>query len=82
MPRAKSKTPPADFGGAPVLQPQPEPAPPPIAAPASGDEPEILQRLDAPAKWSWALVAGGVVLAAGLSVFAVRCAMKKSRGEG
>jgi hypothetical protein len=63
MPRAKPKTPPADFTA----------EPPPVA----GGEPPILQRLEAPSKWSWALVAGGVVLAAGLSAFAVRGAMKK-----
>lgn len=41
-------------------------------APASSDEPQILKRLDAPPKWNIALVAGGLVIAAGLSVFAIR----------
>ena len=66
-----------------------KPAPTPSAdvaqavPPEPGGEPAILQRLDAPAKWSWALVAGGVVLAAGLSLFAVRGAMKRgSKSEG
>ena len=77
MPRAKSKTPPADFAAEPASA-----AAPPVLydAPLTAAEPEILQRLDAPAKWSWALIAGGVVLAAGLSVFAVRGAMRK-KGE-
>ncbi|MBS0364151.1 MAG: hypothetical protein JSR98_22490 [Proteobacteria bacterium] len=71
MSRARSKTPaPVDFGAEPA------------AAPAPLGEPEILQRLDAPAKWSWALVAGGVVLAAGLSVFAIRGAVKKGERKG
>ena len=51
------------------------------AEPPAG-EPEILQRLDAPAKWAWAWVAGGMVLAAGLSVFAVRGAIRKGTRGG
>lgn len=50
-------------------------APPPPAAPA--EEPAILARLEAPSKWSFALVTGGLILAAGLGVFAVRGAMRK-----
>ncbi|THD62292.1 hypothetical protein [Phenylobacterium sp.] len=49
--------------------------PSPSAAPA--DEPAILTRLDATPKWSGALIAAGLVLAAGLSVFAVHGAMRK-----
>ncbi|HEY3950896.1 hypothetical protein [Phenylobacterium sp.] len=55
--------------------------PPEAPAPAPPGEPEILTRLEAPSRWSWALVAGGVVLAAGLSVFAIRGAMKKGKAE-
>ncbi|MBS0332083.1 MAG: hypothetical protein JSS35_04905, partial [Proteobacteria bacterium] len=74
MPRARSKPAPmADPAAEHAAPPAVEPAPAPVAA----AEPEILQRLDTPARWSWALVAGGVVLAAGLSVFAVRGAMRK-----
>jgi hypothetical protein len=41
-------------------------------APASSDEPQILKRLDVTPKWNIALVAGGLMIAAGLSVFAIR----------
>jgi hypothetical protein len=54
---------------------------PPAGEPARAPEPEILARLEPPAKWSWALVAGGVVLAAGMSVFAIRGAMRKKKRE-
>lgn len=54
------------------------PLPAPIEpAPLTGDEPAILKRLEATPKWSLALVTGGLVLAAGLSVFAIRGAMRK-----
>ncbi len=48
-----------------------------IAAPARPpatmtDEPAILKRLEAPSKWSLALVAGGLTIAAGLGLFAIR----------
>ena len=72
MPRAKSTT---AKPRAPLAGPATEAVAPPV--PPVAAEPEILQRLDAPSKWSWAWVAGGVVLAAGLSVFAVRGAMKR-----
>lgn len=41
------------------------------AAPET-DEPAILQRLEATPKWSGAIVAGGLMLVAGLSFFAIR----------
>jgi hypothetical protein len=51
-------------------------APTPEAAPEAptpeADEPPIVQALDAPSKWSGAVVAGGLMLVAGLSVFAIR----------
>ncbi len=59
--------------------PAPETAPPEPAA-LSAEEPAILARLEAPSKWSLALITGGLVLAAGLGVFAVRGAMRK-KGE-
>jgi hypothetical protein len=40
--------------------------------PAATDEPAIVSRLEAPSKWSGALVAGGLMLVAGASVFAIR----------
>ena len=56
-----------------------KPAPKPVAAPAPAaepapepDEPAIVLRLDAPSKWSGALVAGGLMLMAGVSFFAIR----------
>lgn len=52
---------------APVVMPEPAPEP----APAT-DEPAILQRLEATPKWSGAVVAGGLMLVAGLSFFAIR----------
>ena len=51
------------------------PAPPVVEPPeaaADAEEPAILQRLDATPKWSAAIVAGGLMLVAGLSVFAIR----------
>ena len=39
---------------------------------AAPEEPAILQRLEATPKWNLALVTGGLVLAAGLGVFAIR----------
>jgi len=42
------------------------------ATPVTTDEPAILKRLEATPKWSLALVTGGLVLAAGLGVFAIR----------
>lgn len=59
--------------------PTPEPAP--AAPPSSPEEPAILARLEAPSKWGLALVTGGLVLAAGLGVFAVRGVMRK-KAEG
>lgn len=49
----------------------------PMPAAVSGDEPAILRRLEATPKWNLALVTGGLVLAAGLSVFAIRGAMRR-----
>jgi hypothetical protein len=40
--------------------------------PAATDEPAIVSRLEAPSKWSGALVAGGLMLVAGASFFAIR----------
>lgn len=54
--------------------PRPSPA---IAAPATTDEPAILTRLEATPKWSFALVATGLTIAAGLSVFAIRGWMRR-----
>jgi hypothetical protein len=49
------------------------PAPAPVSEPeAEADEPAILQRLEATPKWSGAIVAGGLMLVAGLSFFAIR----------
>jgi hypothetical protein len=54
-----------------------------IAAPATArppsmtDEPAILKRLDATPKWNLALVASGLAIAAGLSLFALRGWMRK-----
>lgn len=48
-----------------IESPAPEPA-------ASAEEPAIVRRLEAPSKWGGALVAGGLMLVAGLSFFAVR----------
>jgi len=50
---------------------------PTAPAPPAADEPAILKRLEATPKWSLALVTGGLVLAAGLSAFAIRGAMRK-----
>ena len=47
-------------------------APAPARPPATTDEPAILKRLEAPSRWSLALVAGGLTIAAGLSLFAIR----------
>jgi len=58
---------------APPAVAEAEPARPPSVA----DEPAILKRLEATPKWSLALVTGGLVLAAGLGVFAIRGAMRK-----
>ena len=53
-------------------------APAPVAsAPVAVEEPAILKRLEATPKWNLALVTGGLLLAAGLSVFALRGAMRK-----
>jgi hypothetical protein len=41
------------------------------------DEPAILKRLEAPSKWNLALVAGGLTIAAGLSLFAIRGWMRR-----
>ena len=49
----------------PAMEPAVELAP-------EADEPAIVQALDAPSKWSGALVAGGLMLVAGLSFFAIR----------
>jgi hypothetical protein len=47
-------------------------AEPAMAEAPETDEPAIVQRLDAPSKWSGAIVAGGLMVVAGLSFFAVR----------
>ncbi len=44
---------------------------PAVTFPAT-DEPAILKRLEATPKWNLALVAGGLTIAAGLSIFAIR----------
>jgi hypothetical protein len=44
---------------------------------ATLDEPAILKRLEVTPKWNLALVAGGLTIAAGLSVFAIRGWMRK-----
>jgi hypothetical protein len=46
-------------------------------APAVADEPVILSRLEATPKWTFALVATGLTIAAGLSVFAIRGWMRR-----
>jgi hypothetical protein len=56
---------------APAPAPEPSPAPEPAPGPEA-DEPAIVQRLDEPSKWSGALVAGGLMLVAGVSFFAIR----------
>lgn len=64
--------------------PKSKPTPPPpeeVAVPPAA-EPAILQRLETPSKWNMVLVAGGLVLAAGLGVFAMRGAMKKPGKDG
>ena len=52
-----------------------------LAAPASAasDEPAILQRLETTPKLTFGLVATGLTIAAGLSVFAIRGWMRKSK---
>jgi hypothetical protein len=45
--------------------------------PATTDEPAILKRLEATPKWNLALVAGGLTIAAGLSMFAIRGWMRR-----
>jgi hypothetical protein len=45
--------------------------------PAAADEPAILSRLEATPKWTFALVATGLTIAAGLSVFAIRGWMRR-----
>jgi hypothetical protein len=47
--------------------------------PAVTDEPAILSRLEATPKWTFALVATGLTIAAGLSVFAIRGWMRRRR---
>jgi len=51
--------------------------PRPAAPPATMDEPAILKRLEATPKWNLALVAGGLTIAAGLSLFAIRGWMRR-----
>jgi hypothetical protein len=54
------------------------PAPSPrVPAPVASDEPAILQRLEATPKWTFGLVATGLTIAAGLSVFAIRGWMRR-----
>ena len=60
----------------PKAKPQSEPVTEP-APPAVAEEPAILQRLDAPSKWNIAMVATGLTIAAGLSVFAIRGWMRR-----
>jgi hypothetical protein len=45
--------------------------------PAVVDEPTILSRLEATPKWTFALVATGLTIAAGVSVFAIRGWMRR-----
>ena len=45
--------------------------------PAAVDEPAILKRLEVTPKWTFALVATGLTVAAGLSVFAIRGWMRR-----
>lgn len=45
--------------------------------PGAPDEPAILKRLESTPKWNLALVASGLAIAAGLSVFAVRGWMRR-----
>jgi hypothetical protein len=64
------------------IAPPPTPAPPSLAEPevsppAVADEPAILKRLEATPKWTFALVATGLTIAAGLSVFAIRGWMRR-----
>ena len=59
--------------------PQAEPAPVSELTPET-EEPAILQRLDATPKWSGAVVAGGLMLVAGLSVFAIRGLRRRKQG--
>ena len=68
----------ATFRKAGAAAPSLAPTPPPVEpAPTAGDEPAILKRLEVTPKWSLALVTGGLVLAAGLGVFAIRGWMRK-----
>jgi hypothetical protein len=53
------------------------PAVTPAQSPALADEPAILSRLEVTPKWTFALVATGLTIAAGLSVFAVRGWMRR-----
>jgi hypothetical protein len=46
-------------------------------APGADDTPAILKRLEATPKWNLALVAGGLTIAAGLSLFAIRGWMRR-----
>ena len=64
----------------PKAKSQTQPAPAPVsipAPPAVAEEPAILQRLDAPSKWNIAVVATGLTIAAGLSLFAIRGWMRR-----
>ena len=45
--------------------------------PAAVDEPAILKRLEVTPKWTFALVATGLTVAAGLGVFAIRGWMRR-----
>ena len=49
----------------------------PVQPPAIADEPAILSRLEATPKWTFALVATGLTIAAGLGVFAIRGWMRR-----
>jgi hypothetical protein len=49
----------------------------PPATVTTTDEPAILKRLEATPKWNLALVAGGLTIAAGLSMFAIRGWMRR-----
>ncbi len=49
----------------------------PAQPPAAADEPAILSRLEATPKWTLALVATGLTIAAGLGVFAIRGWMRR-----
>jgi len=56
----------------------PEPATALVAAPATGDEPSILERLEVSPKWGVALLAGSAALVVGLGALALRGLRRRS----